>query len=120
MEETNGVAVPISMEEKIHACRRNLIVDPINKSCFERRYRPNLDSLRSSYLEFPDASAAVVRHFQLGSFSWELVEFLIGGKTDCVLLIDHQTQKILEYSRYVDAEIALVDQIQDTPLGGRI
>lgn len=100
------------MEQKIEACRRNLKVDPINQKSFERRYRPDLERLDSCALQF-GRDMACLRRFTRSGKVYELVEFLIDGATDCVLLINFQTQKILEYTRYIDAEATLVDQMQD-------
>jgi hypothetical protein len=101
-----------NMEQKIEACRRNLKLDPINQKSFERRYRPDLDNLFSCALQF-GRDMACLRRFTYKGKVYELVEFLIEGATDCVLLINFQTQKILEYARYIDAEATLVDQMQD-------
>lgn len=102
-----------SMEEKIHECRRVLVDDPINKRSFERRFRPDLERLQSSAVTWGDEICAI-RRFTVYGRVWELVEFLIGGLTDTTLIINFQTQRILEFSRHIDAEATLVDQMQDS------
>lgn len=101
-----------TMEQKIMECRAVLQDDPINKRSFERRYRPDLERMQSSCVTWGDEICAL-RRFTVKAQVWELVEFLIGGLTDCALLINFQTQRILEYSRYMDAEVTMVDQMQD-------
>ena len=102
----------LTMEDKIHALRRNLVEDVINKASFERRYRPNLEKMESCSLVFGKDIAAL-RRFQVAGRVYELVEFTLEGMTDCALCINIQTHKILEFSRYLDAEISLVDQMQE-------
>lgn len=110
---------PLTMEQKIHECRRVLQDDLINKESFERRYRPNLERMQSSCLVWGDEMCAL-RRFQHNDGKsarvWELVEFLIGGKTDLCLVINFQTKQILEYSRYLDGEVTMVDQIQEAKI----
>ena len=103
---------PLTMEEKLLECRRILQDDSINKSNFERRYRPDLERLQSSCMSWGDEMCAV-RRFQVSGKIWELVEYLIEGKTDCVLVINFQTKQIMEYIRYIDGEVTMVDQMQE-------
>ena len=120
IEDIAPTQAPLTMEEKILAARRQLLEDPINKAGFQRRYRPDLERMESTYIVY-GLDGVALRRFVIAGRVYELVEFLIDGATDCVLFINFQTQKILEYSRYVDAEVTLVDQIQtDTEkIGGR-
>ena len=106
------VEKPLNMEQKIEACRRNLQNDVINKRGFERRYRPDLERLESCALQF-GAEMACLRRFIRSGKVYELVEFTIGGLTDCVLIINFQTQKCTEFHRYIDAEATLVDMMRD-------
>lgn len=103
---------PLTMEEKIKLCRAALQDDPINARVFQRRYRPDLDRMQSALIVWGDETCAL-RRFTVAARVWELVEFLISDKTDLALVINFQTQQILEYSRYLDAEVTMVDQIQD-------
>ena len=113
MTEESPTAVHLTMEQKILECRRVLVDDVINRRGFERRYRPDLERMQSSYMTWGNESCALRRFTRAGKV-WELVEFLIDGKTDLALVINFQNQKVLEFPRYLDVEVTMVDQMQET------
>lgn len=102
------------IEERVKTLRRSLEDAPSLKVPFERRYRPDVERLQSCTVVREGGGIDRLLRFTVKGKVWDLVE-LMGDDllTQRALVIDFQTQKVLQFPRYIEAEITMVDLMQE-------
>ena len=106
-------------EGRIAELRRVLVDDAVNHTAFEKRYRPDIDRMQSATLQTAEDCVCYLRRLTVSGEVYEIIEFLANEVTELALAVDYQTQRISQFSRYIDAEITVVDLINAAQEGKR-